>query len=533
MAQKFEQDLSFDEICEAAKNKKCFKSLLESLCDSQESLFIQKFTEYCKNLGKKLEKFEFEQSKQQAQSGKDTSIRDEILYNLNVLREVFSCTELQSVCPLFFELLRRISNEDGCLLKILKNCLKTCYDHFIAFQSYKLLCEVYKCFPNLVISASFGELINMSLQDGDETCGQWLPVYTAEIIKHVFVDLKSCDEVSNLSESASESASESQPVCHCEIDKKNSNEICVKDIQDALCCHWLKLTNHYLAKLLTILKVESSPTVDMCRSTLNSCQQILTTMLSCGKTIFKSCDFLSANQKLPDMDTEAEITVQQFSENRMVNVDCENMDLSTGETLKSAKRARTSKDESLSTSNLKCHDSFYKDDSIAQSTYVDNIIYANDCQQKLFENVIRQMVKINHGKSMLHFSRTVFQFLRDIIDVISEHCFDKEKTNFSQNIIRKSAGICSILMEDSKILMENIPQVTGNVYFGGQDRSVKQGDSNVTSGPSYDKVSLRKALLLVLKLMLVTLQTQCESSKIEPWHCKFYSNFIIKPSCHM
>ena len=528
MAQKFEQDLFFDEICEAAKNKKCFKLLLESLCESQESLFIQKFTEFCKNLGKKSEKFEFEQSKQQAQSGKDTSIRDEILYNLNILREVFS-TELQSVCPLFFEVLRRISNEDGCLLIILKNCLKTCHDHFIAFQSYKLLCEVYKCFPNLVISALFGELINMSLQDGDKTCGQWLPVYTAEIIKHVFVDLENCDEVSNLCESASEG----QPACHCEIDKENSNEICVRDIQDALCCHWLKLTNHYLAKLLTTLKVESSPTVGMCRSTLNSCQQILTTMLSCGKTVFKSCEFLSANQKLPDMDTEAEITVQQFSENRMVNVDCEDTDLSTGETLKSAKRARTSKDESLGTSNSKCHDSIYKDDSIAQSTCGDNIIYTNDCQQKLFENIIRQMVKIDHEKCMLHFSRTVFQFLRDIIDVISEHCFDKEKTNFSPNIIRKSARICSILMEGGKILMENIPQVTGTVYFGGQDRSVKQGDLDVTSGQSYDKVSLRKVLLLVLKFMLVTLQTQCESPKIEPWNGKFYTKFIIKPGCHI
>ena len=529
MAQKFEQDLFFDEICEAAKNKKCFKSLLESLCDSQESLFIQKFTEFCKNLEKKLEKFEFEQSKQQAQCGKDTSIRDEILYNLNILREIFSCTELQSVCPLFFELLRRISDEDGCLLIILKNCLKTCYDHFTAFQCYKLLCEVYKCFPNLVISASFGELINMSLQDGDKTCGQWLPVYTAEIIKHVFVDLENCDEVSNLRESTSES----QPVCDCEVDKKNSNKICVKDIQDALCCHWLKLTNHCLAKLLMTLKDESSPTVDMCRSTLNSCQQILTTMLSCGKTIFKSCDFLLANQKLPDMDTEAEITVQQFSENRMVNVDCEDMDLSTGETLKSAKRARTSKDDILSASNSKCHGSIYKDDSIAQPTCGDNITYTYDCQQKLFENIITQMVKIDHAKCMLHFSRTVFQFLRDIIDVISEHCFDKEKTNFSQNIIRKSAGICSIFLEGSEILMENIPQVTGTVYFGGQDRSVKQGDSNFASGPSYDKVSLRKVLLLVLKLMLVTLQTQCESSKIEPWHSKFYRNFIFKPVCHM
>ena len=503
MAQKFEENLFFQQICEAAENKKCFKSLLESLCDSREWLFLQNITDLCKNVEKKLEKFE--QSKQRPQGVKDTLSRDDILYNLNILRDIFSCAEpKQSVCPLFFEFLRAISKES--LLLVLKSCLNNSHDHFIAFQSYKLLCNVYKCFPNLVSCVPFEELVDMSLLDHNEACGQWLPVYTAEIIKQVFVHLESCDEVSN----PSESASESQLVCRCEFDDKNSHEICAGDIRDSLCFHWLKLTNHYSAKLSMTLQGKRSPMMDSCKSTLNTCQQILTTMLSCGKTIFKSCDFFSANQKLPDIDTKAEKAV-------------ENLDLPTGETLENAKHART-EDQSLSTNDSKCQIAFYKVDSIAQSICDGSVSSTHNCQLKLFENIVIELLKIDRTKCLLLLNRTVLQFFNDIVDVIQEHCFDKEKTNFSPNTTGRCVRICSVLMENSKILFGSVPQVTGNVHFGGQDRSVEQGNS---SGWSYDKVSLRKALLLVLKLMLVTLQTQSESSKFEQLHGKFIMIDII------
>jgi hypothetical protein len=65
----------------------------------------------------------------------------------------------------------------------------------------------------------------------------------------------------------------------------------------------------------------------------------------------------------------------------------------------------------------------------------------------------------------------------------------------------------------------------GEVYFGGKVHSGKQETSDIC-GQSYDEVSLRKVLLLVLKLMLVTLRTQNDLSRIiESW-----LNFVTEVS---
>jgi hypothetical protein len=65
----------------------------------------------------------------------------------------------------------------------------------------------------------------------------------------------------------------------------------------------------------------------------------------------------------------------------------------------------------------------------------------------------------------------------------------------------------------------------GEVHFGGKDHSGKQETSDIC-GQSYDEVSLRKVLLLVLKLMLVTLRTQNDlSGIIESW-----LNFVTEVS---
>ena len=529
MAEKFEQNLFLQEINQAIKSEKCFKLLLESSTDLTELLFLQKFTDYCENLHKKLEKYELQKSKSEANvlqwlhHERNISIRDDIVCNLDMLWNICRAGLKPCVCPTFLKLFRIICKENGCLFRVLRNCLN-CHDHFIAFQSYKVLCEVCKCFPNSVMWVQFEKLVNMSLSDGSKNCNQWLPVYTAEIIKCLFIFLGNRHNFLNVHEDSSKGQ---KLLCCFMLDEEHGDRTFAKEIWSALCHHWLKLTYHFLARLSTVLKAENSAARDVSGSRFDPFQQILITMLSHGKLFIESFDLLLTNQ---NMNIHAENVIQQTSENNSLTVDCEKMDLPIGKTSKSAKRARICGNENLSDSELHscqmCQNAIFKDDYMNQSVYSGEVRCIHDCKQKIFlEKIVIQLVEIDHKKCLLHFSRTVFQFLNDVVSAISEHCISGEKTNFDHEETLWTAGVCSILVESGSRLLTNIPQVMGEVYFGGKVHSGKQETSDIC-GQSYDEVSLRKVLLLVLKLMLVTLRTQNDLSRIiESW-----LNFVTEVS---
>ncbi|CAB4011130.1 Hypothetical predicted protein [Paramuricea clavata] len=514
MAEKFEQNLFLQEINQAIKSDKCFKLLLESSTDLTELLFLQKFTDYCENVHKKLEKYELQKPETNVlhKYERNISIRDDIVCNLDILWNICRAGLKPCVCPTFLKLFKIICKENGCLFRVLRNCLN-CHDHFIAFQSYKVLCEVCKCFPNSVMWVQFEKLLNMSLSDGSENCSKWLPVYTAEIIKCLFIHKDSSESHKTL--------------CCCMLDEGHSDRTCAKEIRSALCCHWLKLTYHFLARLSTVLKAENSVVGDVSVSKFDPFQQILITMLSYGKLFIESFDLLLANQ---NMNVHAENVIKQTTENSSLNVDCEKMDLQIGETSKSAKRARICGNENLSNSELHscqmCQNAIFKDDYMNQSVYGGEVRCTHDYKLKVFlEKIVIQLVEIDHKKCLLHFSRTVFQFLNDFVSAISERCVSREKTNFVHEGTLWTAGVCSVLVESGSRLLGSIPQVMGEVHFGGKDHSGKQETLDVCSH-SYDEVSLRKVLLLVLKLMLVTLRTQNDSSRIiESW-----LNFVTEVS---
>jgi hypothetical protein len=121
----------------------------------------------------------------------------------------------------------------------------------------------------------------------------------------------------------------------------------------------------------------------------------------------------------------------------------------------------------------------------------------------LFERILIQLIKNDHKKCLLQFGQTVFQFVNDFASTVSEQCFDRASMNHGNEGTQRIARICSNLVEHCYMLLNNIPQVSGKVHFGGQNDCDEQEFFNTGSRP-YDEVSLRKVLLLVLKLILVS-----------------------------
>ena len=479
MADKIAQNPFIHEINQALNTGKCLKSLEEHSKNFTESLFLPKFADYVKNLGKKLEIYDLQaQSKQakiRSENASNTSIRDEIIHDLNILWNIFSRAESrQCICPLFLKLFKTICEDKGCLLVYLRNCLNS-HDHFVAFQSYKVFCKVYKCFPDLIQCVEFEELLKISLSDYGDNCSQWLGIYTAEIIKDLLIEIKSCTELSTLSQFSSKS--ERHASC-CVLENEYSNEIWTKDIKVSLCSYWLKLTNHYSAKLAAVLNHKDEFSCDVHCDGYDHFQQILTTMLSYGRIFIESCDFFSANQTSVDMNMHSEKAIPDISGNKKLTINCDDMESSSGETLKNFKQV--------------------------------------DYTWILFEEIIVQLIKIDHKKCLLHFSRTVFQFVNDLASAFLEHCFGKESTSLSYEEIQRVVRICGNLVEHCNMLLGTIPTVTGKVRFGGQDDSGEQEISDVNS-QSYDQVCFRKVLLLIIKGVLVKCHAQDDSSKIIQW----------------
>ena len=482
MADKIAQNPFIHEINQALNTRKCLKSLAEYSENFTESLFLPKFAGNVKNLGKKLEIFGLQaQSKQaeiRSENASNTSIRDEIIHDLNILWNIFSRAESrQCICPLFLKLFKTICEDNGCLLVYLRNCLNS-HDHFVAFQSYKVFCKVYKCFPDLIQCVQFQELLKISLSDDGDNCSQWLGIYTAEIIKALLIEMKSCTELSTFSQHSPKS--ERHASC-CVLENENSNEIWTKDIKFTLCSYWLKLTNHYSAKLAAVLNHKDEFSCDVRCDGLDHFQQILTTMLSYGRTFIETCGFFSANQTSDNLNMHSEKAIPEISGNKTFTISYDSMDSSSGETLTSLKQG--------------------------------------DYTWIVFEEIIVQLIKIDHKKCLLHFSRTVFQFVNDFAGAVSEHCFGKESTSLSDEEIQRVVRICGNLVEHCNMLLGTIPTVTGKVHFGGQDDSGEREISDVNS-QSYDQVCLRKVLLLIIKLILPTCCAQDDSSKIIQWQGK-------------
>ena len=506
MAEKFERSASLQEFLQAIKSKKCCKSLSKSSEKFTELSVLQKFTGHCENLSKKLGEYRFQNFEQEGperqvtENERNISSRDEILCNLNLLWDIFSCFEVKKYnCPLIFKILKSVSADNGCFLKVLKHCLN-CNDHFIVFQSYKVLCGVFKCFPDLVTCDRFQDLIKESLKDNNS---RWLSVYTAEIVKSIFVRLENSEKVSSADENVVKSQ---QDVC-CVEDKQSESEICLEDIKKVLCCHWLELTNHFLGKLLNFSESEKLLVRGVCEYRFDDYQQIIVTMLSCGKTFLESCDFVLANQQSSDIPASAEKT-----------------DLQIDKTLNRRKHARVCENECLSTltPDHSCkiclfENTSLKNDSVSHSTYKEKASQKQDCKLKLFEKILIKLVEIDHQKCLLQFSRTVFQFLNDFADVFG-CCGCLEKANASHLKTQSCFEVCSVLLENSSDLMENIPSVVGEVCFGGQDNNSQQSTLNTCS--SHDEVCLRKILLFILKLILVFLNKNDSSCDIK-WQGEF------------
>ena len=521
MADKFEGNSFLQLMCEALRDKKCFRILLETLGNVTELSFIERIKEYCENLLEKLAEFQVKEfaGPLHVQNKSNIAVRDEVLRRLILLWDMFSSTEFkQCHCSSFFKFLKIVCKEDK-VMDVLLKCLK-CDDHFIAFQSYKVLCEICKCFPNLLLCVHFQELINLSLSSNGIAVGErWLPVYTAEIIKDVFLHLQSYSKILNFHV---EKCEDNENNCYCTVDEKSSMQICTKDIMDVLWHHWLKLTCHFLLRLSTILKGEALLAADNQESILTTCQLILTTMLSCGKAFVQSCDCLLANLTFPEVSKCDEVS--KGDEYTVDNAKCTtivNPNTPQLETSENFKRARIYGDGkwSVPSSSL-----YLKTDS--KSDFIkmsDKPTCTLDCKEKLLGEIVGQLIEIETKKCLLHFSRTVLQFLNDVVDVISEHCFGHEKTNPSQNTaLRRSMGICCLLVKNSTVLFGNIAQISGKVHFGGQNCGIKQETTDVSgpkdvSGQLYDEVSIRKVLLLVIKSMLVIFDEGKDAAQTVPW----------------
>lgn len=463
MAEKLEGNAFLQEMNQVTKNGKCFKSLSDSTV--AQAIVNEEFMNYCANCENKLEKYEHQKLTPHEANGPGfnelhVSLRDEILFNLNFLWETFSFARLKhGVCPSILNFVLAICKHDGCLFRILKSCLNS-HDHFIAFQSYNVCCQVYKISPILVIYVWVDELFVMLLSDHNKSIGPWLQVYTAELIKSLVIDLGSDEIWQNFPKTL-------HSVCGCSLDEKCGYEICPNDIKSFLYCHWLNLTNHSIAEILN---------GDICGFSFNPVLQVLTTLLSCGNIFIEIFGSSLADQKLPVMNIDMGIF------DKMHNV---NMAWPIGE---------------ISLLQNDCQLCVN-----AQASCTHNF------KLKSFKKVLMQLVEINLEKCSLSFNQTVFKFLNNVVDVFSDHCFSATKTNLALQI-------CSILVKHSSKLLKYIPQVTGKAHFGGQ---VTCAEPSQNCDQQFDEVSLRKVLLLVLRSVLAMLQQHNDPSNVTQWQGLF------------
>ncbi|XP_028416946.1 uncharacterized protein LOC114541157 [Dendronephthya gigantea] len=511
MAEKIETNPSLKVMNEALKNTKCLKSLLESSDNSLELVFPQKFAEHFENLNKNLELYQHKE----CLDGDNYSTRKEILNNLSLLWDIFCTVESQKQnCPSFLNLITTLRSKESYVFEVLFKCLK-CNDHFIVFQGSKVLCKVFKLVPSLMLHSKFDDLVDLSVSVESKECGLWLPIYIAKILMEMFLqmDLNENGLISNKNKSTTEHCSH---VCQ----EEHNDAVSPNEITSSLCCYWLKLTSHNLTRLLNVFKSECLLEKDLCWSRVDSFQQVLTTMLSYGKIFITSFNFCLQYLNNP--------TCEEFSQETFKNecspINDEDMDLQVNDTLKHGKHPR------IYPSGNWCGPRLDNGNNICKNEYKDAAtndkdFNAKDCKAELLKQILAQLIEINHKKCLLHFSRTVFQFLNNVVSAASEHYLGQEVKGSMQKQSLLYTRTCSFLVKNCCSVLGNVPHVSGRVHFGGVDNKVQLETS--CSLP-YDEVSLRKVLLLVVKLIVVSLHSPHDL----PWHgpLESWSSFIIKLS---
>lgn len=453
---------SFHDTVWALKSTKYISLLQNHSPDIYETLLRQDLLAFIENLKRNLEELKNEQGSNGKLKSKK---RDEILLELNILRDVFTTLEFKFVTRsskmAFFK--SNFVNENE-LFQLLINCLN-CGDQFIAFQSHCCLVQLTKCLPDASVCRVIDKLVKFSMSRQRQPACSWSLVYTVELIKEIFLESENSTNVCKKSSPSHEYTTKD----YIPNDKN--------DVPYVLFCHWLKLTDHILVNLLKFLSgVHTTSSKFKQQPCFHSFQQILTTLLSLGKILFASCDPLASNQILGIRQLEADersSTLAAAEGSKFI--ECEKESAETD--FKSLCDLKKLHSRSVDTAN-------------------------NGLQLTMFIDIISKLLQVNLSECSLHFRRTIYQFLLELASSLMTDCKDMNLEMFEQSNVDAKKWICHTILNKSPLLLTSIPLCHGKSYFGGVGGECMA--SACHSKPVSDEVSSRKALLLVVKVIMVS-----------------------------
>lgn len=454
---------SFHDTVWALKSTKYISLLQNHSPDIYETLLRQDLLAFIENLKRNLEELKNEQGSNGKLKSKK---RDEILLELNILRDVFTTLEFKFVTRsskrAFFK--SNFVNENE-LFQLLINCLN-CGDQFIAFQSHCCLVQLTKCLPDASVCRVIDKLVKFSMSRQRQPACSWSLVYTVELIKEIFLESENSTNVCKKSSPSHEYTTKD----YIPNDKN--------DVPYVLFCHWLKLTDHILVNLLKFLSgVHTTSSKFKQQPCFHSFQQILTTLLSLGKILFASCDPLASNQILGIRQLEADERSSTLAavEEGSKFIECKKESAETD--FKSLCDLKKLHSRSVDTAN-------------------------NGLQLTMFIDIISKLLQVNLSECSLHFRRTIYQFLLELASSLMTDCKDMNLEMFKQSNVDAKKWICHTILNKSPLLLTSIPLCHGKSYFGGVGGECMA--SACHSKPVSDEVSSRKALLLVVKVIMVS-----------------------------
>ena len=438
------------------QDRECFKELMERSESIIELLNAER-------IGRKCAKF---------------IDRDDILHSLSLIWDLFHLLvskRTKNPCPSLCNFCQLLCKQ-RCIFQMLVTCLAT-EDHFIAFQAHKIFREIARVFPEIILNGPLQELILSCLC---KKKGTLVFLYTIEIIKHLLNV-----EVGFGFDSKQERLQGQGFPSNCDCTLMNEANLFtvnvdVEDVWNILLQYWPALSQ--LCLDVSFLISDANETVTQkSQSGKAISQQILSSFLSLGLILVQLCHHPTVNRSSQPKHSKVKISdnvnaSQFYSENE----NCIETQIDIG------KEIKLDGDESVL--------------SIFKS----------------LQEAVEKLVEIDKQEFSLHLRRTVVQFFNDVVSISFQNSLAFLQRNIGHDALDRLVSICSFLLVNVCKLFRDIPRVRPGVSFGGEDFKNKELAGSLV----YDRVMIRKVVLLVLKSVLITLQAQ-KKSKSSNWKCKY------------
>ena len=438
------------------QDRKCFKELMEHSESIIELLNAE-------SIGRKCSKL---------------IDRDDILYSLSLIWDLFHLLvskRTKNLCPSLCNFCQLLCKR-RCIFQMLVTCLAN-EDHFIAFQAHKIFREIARVFPEIILNGPLQELILSCL---NEKKGTLVFLYTIEIIKDLLND-----EAGPGFDSKQERLQGFPSNCDCTL--MNEANLCtvnvdVEDVWNILLQYWPALSQ--LCLDVSFLISDANETISQkSQSEKAILQQTIASFVSLGSILVQLhvCHHPTVNRS-----SQPKYSKVKFSDN--VN----------------ASQFYSEKENCIETQI-----DIGKEIKLGGDESVLSIF-------KSLQEAVEKLVEIDKQEFSLHLRRTLVQFFNDVVSISFQNSLAFLQRNFRHDALDCLVSICSFLLVNVCKLFRDIPQVRPGVSFGGQDFKNKEQLGSLV----YDRVMIRKVVLLVLKSVLITLQAQ-KKSKSSNWKCKY------------